>query len=135
MRNIKLYENDFENNPSEDSNDDQELDTYDALLNLLETLKERIRQHLSSRSMELESMDCEDDETFVIEYGSKAYDGSLPNRLSYYIEDLCDILSEEMGTELTWHFGPNHRCSIVTFNLDKPLDLKYMRAKNVIKYI
>ena len=135
MRNIKLYENDFENNSSEDSNDDQELDTYDVLLNLLETLKERIRQHLSSRSMELESMDCEDDETFVIEYGSKAYDGSLPNRLSYYIEDLCDILSEEMGTGLTWHFGPNHRCSIVTFNLDKPLDLKYMKAKNAIKYL
>jgi hypothetical protein len=135
MRNIKLYENDFQNNSSQDSEDDQELDTYDVLLNLLETLKERIRQHLSSRSMELESMDCEDDETFVIEYGSKAYDGSLPNRLSYYIEDLCDILSEEMGTKLTWNFGPNHRCSIVTFNLARPLDLKYMRAKNAIKYL
>lgn len=135
MRNIKLYENDFEKNHSEDSNDDQELDTYDVLLNLLETLKGRIIQHLSSRSMDLESLECADDETFVIEYGSKAYDGALPNRLSYYIEDLCDILSEEMGTELTWSFGPNHRCSIVTFNLARPLDLKYMRAKNAIKYL
>jgi len=131
MRHIKIYED----NSSFDSDGEPELDTFDMLSNLLDDLNERIRQHLSSRSMELESIECEDDETFVIEYGSKAYDGSLPNRLSYYIEDLCDILSEEMGTELTWHFGPNHRCSIVTFNLAKPLDLKYMRAKNAIKYL
>jgi hypothetical protein len=127
MKHVKLYEEEFDQN-------DEGPDTFDLLTDLIESLTERIRQHLSSRSMILESVECEDDETFVIEYGSNAYDGSLPNRISYYIEDLCDILSEELGVELTWSFGPNHRCSIVTFNLEKPLDPKYIKAKNLLKY-
>lgn len=137
MKHVKLYEDDIKRNFFGElkSEDDSEPDTFDLLCNLIESLKERIRQHLSSRSMDLESVECEDDETFVVEYGSKAYDGSLPNRLSYYIDDLCDILSEEMGVGLTWHFGPNHRCSIVTFNLERPLDPKYMKIKGILKYV
>jgi hypothetical protein len=127
MKHVKLYEEEFDQN-------DEGPDTFDLLVDLVESLTERIRQHLSSRSMNLESLECEDDETFVIEYNSKAFDGSLPNRISYYIEDLCDILSEELGVGLTWSFGPNHRCSIVTFNLEKPLDPKYIKAKNLLKY-
>ena len=121
----------------ESYNDDAEDYSQGEMLEkMLEGLRERIRQHLSSRSIELDDIECDQEGTeFSILYYSKAFDGAIPARISYYLEDLSEIISEEIGIELSWGFGPNGNCTLATFRLGSEIDPKYYKVKNTLKYI
>lgn len=41
----------------------------------------------STANMEIEGIEVEDEESFVIEWTSNIYNGALPQRISYYLDD------------------------------------------------
>jgi hypothetical protein len=77
-------------------------------------------------------LEYNDPEEFVIEYETLAFNGTIPPRISYYIDDLAEIMGEMFGTELSWRFSPNGNCKRLIFTLEKPLDPRYLKVKNII---
>lgn len=55
-------------------------------------------------AIDMEPNDTEDEQTFTIEYGSQSYDGGLPNKISYYLEEILVELQLLLGQKLAWEF-------------------------------
>lgn len=134
MRNIELYEIWL---PSERSKHDEESskeEGIELLSKMLEDSKKDIISHFNSRLMDVDFLDVSDPEQFVIEYWPKSYDGRIPQRISYYIDDIAEILSEEFGTKIDWQFSPNGNVQRIEFSLEKEIDPRYFSAKDRMKF-
>jgi hypothetical protein len=132
MRNIKLYE--LWNLPSDKAKQEGE-EGIELLSKMVEMSKKDIISHFNSRLMDVDFVDVDDPEKFVIEYWPKSFDGRIPQRISYYIDDIAEILSEEFGTKIDWQFSPNGNAQRIEFDLEKEIDPKYYSVKNRIKFL
>ena len=130
MRNIKLYEIWL---PSERAKHDEE-EGIELLSKMLEMAKKNIISHFNSRLMDVDFVDVEDPQQFVIEYWPKSFNGRIPNKISYYIDDLAEILSGEFGTKVDWQFSQNGNAQRIEFDLEKEIDSKYFSAKDRMRF-
>lgn len=126
MRNIEVYENWKDDNSNPDG---QEL-----LAKMLEDSKKDIISHFNGRMMDVDFVEVSDPQQFVLEYWPKSFDGRIPQRISYYIDDIAEILSEEFGTKIDWNFSPNGNVQRLEFNLEKEIDPTFISAKDRIKF-
>jgi hypothetical protein len=131
MKNIKLYE--LWNLPSDSAKQEGE-EGIELLSKMVELSKKDIISHFNSRLMDVDFVDVDDPEKFVIEYWPKSFDGRIPPRISYYIDDIAEILSEEFGTKIDWQFSPNGNAQRIEFSLEKEIDSKYFSAKDRMKF-
>jgi hypothetical protein len=131
MKNIKIYE--LWNLPSDKTKQEDE-EGIELLSQMVEMTKKDIISHFNSRLMEVDFVDVSDPQQFVLEYWPKSYDGRIPQRISYYIDDISEILSEEFGTKIDWQFSPNGNAQRLEFNLEKEIDPKYFSAKDRMKF-
>jgi len=131
MKNIKLYE--LWNLPSDSAKQEGE-EGIELLSKMVELYKKDIISHFNSRLMDVDFVDVDDPEKFVIEYWPKSFDGRIPQRISYYIDDIAEILSEEFGTKVDWQFSPNGNVQRIEFDLEKEIDPKYFSAKDRMKF-
>lgn len=131
MKNIKLYE--LWNLPSDKTKEEGEEGT-ELLVKMLEEHKKDIISHFNGRLMDVDFVEVSDPQEFVLEYWPKSMDGRIPQRISYYIDDLAEILSEEFGTKIDWKFSPNGNVQRLEFNLEKEIDPKYLKAKDHMKF-
>ena len=131
MKNIKLYE--LWNLPSDKAKQEGE-EGIELLSKMIELSKKDIISHFNSRLMDVDFVDVDDPEKFVIEYWPKSFDGRIPQRISYYIDDIAEILSEEFGTKVDWQFSPNGNVQRIEFDLEKEIDPKYFSAKDRMKF-
>jgi len=131
MKNIKLYE--LWNLPSDSAKQEGE-EGIELLSKMVELYKKDIISHFNSRLMDVDFVDVDDPEKFVIEYWPKSFDGRIPQRISYYIDDIAEILSEEFGTKIDWQFSPNGNVQRIEFSLEKEIDPKYFSAKDRMKF-
>jgi hypothetical protein len=131
MKNIKLYE--LWNLPSDKAKQEGE-EGIELLSRMVELSKKDIISHFNSRLMDVDFVDVDDPEKFVIEYWPKSFDGRIPQRISYYIDDIAEILSEEFGTKVDWQFSPNGNAQRIEFSLEKEIDPKYFSAKDRMKF-
>ena len=97
MKNIKLYE--LWNLPSDKAKEEEE-EGVELLAKMLEEHKKDIISHFNGRLMDVDFVEVSDPQQFVLEYWPKSMDGRIPQRISYYIDDLAEILSEEFGTKI-----------------------------------
>ena len=128
MKNVKLYE--LWNSPS----DEEYENGIELLAQMVEMAKKDIISHFNSRLMEVGFVEVSDPQQFVLEYWPKSYDGRIPQRISYYIDDIAEILSEEFGTKIDWQFSPNGNAQRLEFDLEKEIDPKYLSAKDRMKF-
>jgi len=131
MKNIKLYE--LWNLPSDRAKQEGE-EEIELLARMVELSKKDIISHFNSRLMDVDFVDVDDSQKFVIEYWPKSFDGRIPPRISYYIDDIAEILSEDFGTKIDWQFSPNGNVQRIEFDLEKEIDPKYFSAKDRMKF-
>jgi hypothetical protein len=131
MKNIKLYE--LWNLPSDSAKQEGE-EEIELLARMVELSKKDIISHFNSRLMDVDFVDVDDSQKFVIEYWPKSFDGRIPPRISYYIDDIAEILSEDFGTKIDWQFSPNGNVQRIEFDLEKEIDPKYFSAKDRMKF-
>lgn len=132
MKNVKLYE--LFNLPSDKAKQANQEEGIELLSKMLEASKKNIISHFNSRLMEVDFVEVSDPQQFVLEYWPKSYDGRIPQRISYYIDDIAEILSEEFGTKIDWQFSPNGNAQRLEFDLEKEIDPKYLSAKDRMKF-
>jgi len=132
MRNIKIYE--LWNLPSDKSKQEDE-EGIELLTKMVESAKKDIISHFNSRLMNVDFVEVSDPQQFVIEFEPKSYDGRIPARISYYLDDLAEILSEEFGTKIDWQFSQNGNAQRIEFDLEKEIDPRYSRVKDAMKFI
>ena len=131
MKNIKLYE--LWNLPSDKAKQEDE-EGIELLSQMVEASKKDIISHFNSRLMDVDFVDVSDPKQFVIEYWPKSLDNRIPQRISYYIDDIAEILSEEFGTKIDWKFSPNGNVQRIEFDLENEIDPKYFSAKDRMKF-
>ena len=134
MRNIELYEIWLPSERSKHDEESSEEEGIELLSKMLEDSKKDIISHFSSRLMDVDFVDVDDPQKFVIEYWPKSFDGRIPQRISYYIDDIAEILSEEFGTKVDWQFSANGNVQRIEFNLEKEIDPKFYSVKNRMKF-
>lgn len=127
MKNIKLYE-------LWGDEDSEKEEGVEILSKMLDASKKDIISHFNSRLMDVDFVEVSDPEQFVIEYWPKSFDGRIPQRISYYIDDIAEIISEEFGTKVDWQFSPNGNAQRIEFDLEKEIDPKYFSAKDRMKF-
>jgi hypothetical protein len=127
MKNIKLYE-------LWGDEDSEKEEGVEMLSKMLDASKKDIISHFNSRLMDVDFVEVSDPEQFVLEYWPKSYDGRIPQRISYYLDDIAEILSEEFGTKIDWKFSPNGNVQRIEFDLEKEIDPKYFIAKERMKF-
>jgi hypothetical protein len=132
MRNIKIYE--LWNLPSDKSKQEDE-EGIELLSKMVESAKKDIISHFNSRLMNVDFVEVSDPQQFVIEFEPKSYDGRIPARISYYLDDLAEILSEEFGTKIDWQFSQNGNAQRIEFDLKNEIDPTYGRVKDIMKFI
>jgi len=76
---------------------------------------------------------------FAIEYWPSSMDGSVPNRISYIVDHLKNFLEKEMGTSISWKFGPQGNCQRLIFVLDSPIETgsaqdKILKVKRALRF-
>ena len=101
---------------------------------MVELSKKDIISHFNSRLMDVDFVNVDDPQQFVLEYWPKSFDGRIPQRISYYIDDIAEILSEEFGTKIDWQFSPNGNVQRIEFDLEKEIDPKYFSVKDRMKF-
>jgi hypothetical protein len=111
----------------------EEEDAKDRLVTMIEGLKEDIQRHFRTRLMDADFVEINDPTEFIVEYFPKSFDGRVPKRISYYLDDLAEIISEELGVKVDWDFSPNGNVQRIIFTLEKEIDPKFFNVKQSIK--
>ena len=124
--------------PSERAKHEEENEKEEGielLSKMVGSAKKDIISHFNSRLMDVDFVEVSDPQQFVIEFEPKSYDGRIPARISYYIDDLAEILSVEFGTKIDWKFSQNGNAQRIEFDLEKEIDPRYSRVKDAMKFI
>lgn len=120
------------------SEDESEERTNEVIQEIVESsdFENYISEFLGERSLEVDEINYDGDFYIWVTYESKNYNGSIPSRITIYIDDLCKKLeSDWFGVEVDWWFGENGNCSLVNLHLSETPDLKWLQAKKLLKYI
>lgn len=132
MKNIKDYRV-FESREEEEGTE--------RLALLIDYNRSMILKFFSDKGMDSDFVAIEDPEEFIMEYWPRSVDGSISNRISYYIDEFRSIISKELKTGIEWRFGPNGNVQRLIFTLDNPISqeyydgiLKYIETKEKLKY-
>ena len=112
---------------------DQEEESKQLLVDIIENMKEDIIRHFRTRLMDADFLEIDSPTEFIVEYFPKSFDGRVPKRISYYLDDLAEILSEELGVKVDWDFSPNGNVQRIIFTLEKELDPKFIKVKQSIR--
>lgn len=112
---------------------DQEEESKQLLVDMIANMKEDIIRHFRTRLMDADFVEIDSPTEFVVEYFPKSFDGRVPKRISYYLDDLAEILSEELGVKVDWDFSPNGNVHRIIFTLEKELDPKFIKVKQSIR--
>ena len=131
MKNVDLYESFF--NSGSEENDPEE-----SLQEFIEEIWDGISKYLDNNGLESDFLII-DSESFAIEYWPKSMDGSIPNRISYIVDELKEMLEKEMQIGISWSFGPNGNSQRLIFSLDSEIGLdsvtdKILRVKKALKF-
>lgn len=97
-----------------------------------------VKDFLEKNSLIVDEIEFDDEEslTFVITYESNRYDGSLPQSITVIMNSLAEELDlNYFGVTLNWFFGKNGNCNQVTLIPEEKPDPKFLRAKQLVKYI
>jgi hypothetical protein len=126
MKNVKIYE----------EWDDESEENLDLLRNYLENKKFRgdFDKDFDDRQMEADIVaEPLSDTEFIVECWPKTFDGAVPNRISYYIDDIAKILSGLFGVkEVTWRFEGGGGVSRIIFDMNEPINRNMIKFKNMI---
>jgi|688.fasta_scaffold30977_3 hypothetical protein len=122
MKNINTYKL-FELGSQDTEIEDQ----IDALSQVLEYLREPITEFFSQKQMDVDFVNLDEPDEFIIEYWPKSFNGAIPKRISYYIDELCEMLSKQMKTKIDWEFSPNGNVQRLVMSLDDPIDLEHLK--------
>jgi hypothetical protein len=112
---------------------DQEEESKQLLVDMISNMKEDIIRHFRTRLMDADFLEIDSPTEFIVEYFPKSFDGRVPKRISYYLDDLAEILSEELGVKVDWDFSPNGNVQRIIFTLEKELDPKFIKVKQSIR--
>lgn len=134
MKNVKLYEIWLPSEKAKHEEESEKEEGIELLSKMIELEKKDIISHFNSRLMDVDFVNVDDPQQFVLEYYPKSFDGRIPPRISYYIDDIAEILSEEFGTKIDWQFSPNGNAQRLEFNLEKEINPKYFRVKDRMKF-
>lgn len=134
MKNVKLYEIWLPSEKAKHEEESEKEEGIELLSKMIELEKKDIISHFNSRLMDVDFVNVDDPQQFVLEYFPKSFDGRIPPRISYYIDDIAEILSEEFGTKIDWQFSPNGNAQRLEFNLEKGINPKYFRVKDRMKF-
>jgi hypothetical protein len=121
MKNISTYEL-FELGSQDTEIDDQ----IDALSQVLEYLREPITEFFAERQMDVDFANIDEPDEFIIEYWPKSFNAAIPKRISYYIDELCEMLSKQMKTKINWEFSPNGNVQRLVMSLDDPINPEHL---------
>lgn len=131
MNKIKKFESfDFGRFRGHQSDDEQKVE---LLSELLEYTKPVAKKFMEDRSMDVDFVEVTDPEQFVIEYWPKEYSGRIPKKISYYLDDLAKLFSENIGVEIDWSFSPNGNSQRIEFNLESDIDPKVLSVLRRMK--
>lgn len=125
---IKIYE-DFE----ETSSEEMQKELLEEFIEDRET-NNFVYRFLRGRGMSLDEIECVEHDQFFIRYSP--HGESIPPRISYYIDDLKELLGEMMGTDLSWSFGTGpgfQGVGTLIFTLDEEIDPKLIKAKRIMR--
>jgi hypothetical protein len=122
MKNINTYKL-FELGSQDTEMDDQ----IDALSQVLEYLRGPIDEFFSERQMDVDFVNLDEPDEFIIEYWPKSFNGAISKRISYYIDELCEMLSKQMKTNIDWEFSPNGNAQRLIMSLDHPIDPEHLK--------
>jgi hypothetical protein len=114
-KNLKTFE-------SWNSKDDE----IENLQELLNYNMDYIRQLFDERTMESDFLGISEPEEFVVEYWPKSLDGAIPKRISYYIDEIAEKISERMKNKIDWRFSPNGNVQRIIFELDSPVNTEHL---------
>jgi len=114
-KNLKTFE-------SWNSKDDE----IENLQELLNYNMDYIRQLFDERTMESDFLEISEPEEFVVEYWPKSLDGAIPKRISYYIDEIAEKISERMKNKIDWRFSPNGNVQRIIFELDSPVNTEHL---------
>lgn len=128
MKNIDTYKL-FELGSQDTEIDDQ----IDALSQVLEYLREPITEFFAERQMDADFVNVDEPDEFIIEYWPKSFNSAIPKKISYYIDELCEMLSKQMKTRVDWGFSPNGNAQRLIMTLDDPIDAEHL--ENIQKAI
>jgi len=114
-KNLKTFE-------SWNSKDDE----IENLQELLNYNMDYIRELFDERTMESDFLEISEPEEFVVEYWPKSLDGAIPKRISYYIDEIAEKISERMKNKIDWRFSPNGNVQRIIFELDSPVNTEHL---------
>ena len=70
------------------------------------------------------------------------FDGRIPKRISYYMDELVENLKKIIGIEFDWNFSPNGNSQRLEFTLEEEISdemlkklKKTTKVKNILKMI
>jgi hypothetical protein len=121
MKNINTYKL-FELGSQDTEREDQ----IDALSQVLEYWREPIVEFFNERQMDADFVHVTEPDSFVIEYWPQAFNSAIPKRISYYIDELCEMISKQMKTTVDWQFSPNGNVQRLILTLDDPIDSEHL---------
>jgi hypothetical protein len=133
MENLSIYEAFNFSNWHKKPDSDPEEEATERLREMIEDIKEDIQRHFRTRLMDANFLEIDSPTEFIVEYFPKAYDGRIPKRISYYLDDLAETISEEIGVKVDWDFSPYGNVQRVVFTLEKEIDPKFFKVKQSLK--
>jgi hypothetical protein len=122
MKNINTYKL-FELGSQDTAREDQ----IDALIQVLRYWRESIFEFFNERQMDVDFVVLDEPDEFIIEYWPKSFNSAIPKRISYYIDELCEMLSKQMKTKIDWEFSPNGNAQRLIMSLDHPIDPEHLK--------
>ena len=127
MKNISTYKKFaiFENQDEEDE--------IELLRLTLDLIKDHILNFLKERSLEADFLIGSRPNEFVMEYWPKTFDGRIPKKISYYLDELSEALSKTLKTQIDWDFSPNGNVQRIVFTVENSLDPKLIKALDRVK--
>ena len=127
MKNISTYKKFaiFENQDEEDE--------IELLRLTLDLIKDHILNFLKGRSLEADFLIVSRPNEFVMEYWPKTFDGRIPKKISYYLDELSEALSKTLKTQIDWDFSPNGNVQRIVFTVENSLDPKLIKALDRVK--
>ena len=126
MGNIKLYES-FINSGSD------EKEKVEILSEILEESKADIKKFMEDRGLDSDFVEVTEPDQFVMEYWPQEYSGRIPKKISYYLDDLAKMISENLGAKVDWAFSPNGNAQRIEFNLESDIDPKVLSVIKRLK--
>lgn len=130
MKNIK----NFESLRSPISEQDNDYEPFELLVDMMEHLKQPIKDNFEKYGMEADFVEINDPTEFIVEYWPKAFDGRIPKKISYYIDEISNMITGKLGTNVDWEFSPNGNVQRIVFSLDEPINPKIYKAMKSLRY-